>query len=551
VKEAFLTEEIRSTAVCISGQIRSETEGLLELAESVAQLDADIFVSVWKDRGAKVFGGATGRGHMIRMFGPIFGHCFPRSWLGVAVHKVFPDPARIFSTRGYVGKEDFADFPEGTEVEIESETFDLSFPYSDSNSLRMLYKIRQANRMKTESEYRRGVIYEKVIRIRPDILLDPVALKSCQVDDKTVFIHGSGNDDPRWIQDQYWLASSRGDDKIAELYDRALAMRESGWSGIHYELGDAIERAGLSVTRTNLMSRGLMEHDRREDLYYKQARLQLVKNLLDGNFSAEASGGTSFGRAVGLQLGMIIGAVERNEERISEFESLILKAGRESPGRSQFCLQQHWHRIAHDPVLAMEKRAQALIGAIAIDLALSSTHGDAVDLKAVIELAKENAPAFVMHLASEVNVLPDDPTTKQLIELLRAFRKDHLQNVNASAQQTIICDSRLALELIRILEAHDEIAALRSLIDLRVRKNAPLDRTLEAVAAAARIGLSTQYELEILHKLNEQKKDWLVLARLGAANIAAGRSTEAKRWITDALALPDCKAWVGNLLKKV
>jgi len=123
-------------AICISGQIRSSDERLLEIQREAEEIGADIFISVWENRGGKTFDSGHRTLSLFRIFEPRFAFFFPQVWSD-GFRDLFPDWKSILPNRGQVTKIGLEKIFPNSVIEIEPDIPDLDLP-GEINSLRML-----------------------------------------------------------------------------------------------------------------------------------------------------------------------------------------------------------------------------------------------------------------------------------------------------------------------------------------------------------------------------------------------------------------------------
>ncbi len=284
---------MKSIAVCISGQVRNDDNALKQTMEALANIDADIFVSVWQKRGCKTFGGASGPDHMARIFGPRISSVIPKNWLG-RMRDVFPDSGAIFPSLGDVSVEGVQKFFPNADVDIEDEITDLSFPYSDSNSLRMLYKIWRCNGLKRSREKRRGKPYDMVIRMRPDIALDFARIAKLKLKPEELVTHAHRNDVPNYIQDIYWIGGSQIDNIMASAFHRAVECMDLGWKGIHLELSEYINKQGIKTCPRSFVTGNIHHFSQFDAAYEKAVKSNFVEAVTQRKMDVKFAGGETY-----------------------------------------------------------------------------------------------------------------------------------------------------------------------------------------------------------------------------------------------------------------
>ena len=137
-------KKMNSTAVCISGQIRNDDTALRKNMENLSKIDADVFISVWKNRGTKTFDGANGPGHIARIFGHEIALALPPNWFG-RMRDVFPRSSSIFPSLGVVSPVTLLTYFPNAIIDIESEKIDFSYVQkTDKNSVTISLKTPEA-----------------------------------------------------------------------------------------------------------------------------------------------------------------------------------------------------------------------------------------------------------------------------------------------------------------------------------------------------------------------------------------------------------------------
>lgn len=220
-------------AICISGQVRTSDERLRLISEAAKEVDADVYISVWKARGGKSFDSGHKLYNLYRIFGPTAAICIPKNWCE-GFEDVFPNWKKLLPLTPPVTRKGLLDvFPNAT-IDIENDVIDFDLA-TEKNSIRMLYRIWRCNGMKRKYEKKMGFRYDRVIRLRPDILLDFKALMTVPYDEGNLQLklrRGGA------LHDTYWAGSSDVDDKMAELFGHALVRAGTNWSSIHHEIAD-------------------------------------------------------------------------------------------------------------------------------------------------------------------------------------------------------------------------------------------------------------------------------------------------------------------------
>jgi len=286
-------------AICISGQVRSSNQALLAIAKEARSIDADVFISVWSKRGGKTFEGAVGPKNIRRIIGESGAQLLPDSWLG-RMRNIFPESGRFFPKKEPITREDLeAIFPDAI-VEVENDSTGFDFEYSDSNSLRMLYKIWRANHLKKKRELELGAKYDRVVRVRPDMLFNGRALQNLQIKPNSVFVQGHAGNRKNYLNDTIWLTSSQNDDALSALYDQCVAAKEKGWKGIHRELSDIAAKANLVPIAEKMIKRGISDFGTESSQLLFSTRDKLLNAVATLELNTDRAGGTEFCRLVSI-----------------------------------------------------------------------------------------------------------------------------------------------------------------------------------------------------------------------------------------------------------
>lgn len=227
-------------AICISGQVRTASEKLKEIAKQAEAVNADVFISVWEERGGKTFESGPRHLSILRVFGGKMAMFFPKTWC-YGFETEFPDWRIIMPDRPSVTHSEIQEiFPEAV-VEIEADRPELDLP-AEKNSLRMLYKIFRCNQLKKEHEKAQDFTYDRVIRVRPDMLVDFQRLITPDLQKNELLASLRRGHS---LHDKYWAGSSDTDNIMADLYEYATENRISSWKGIHQELTDYVAARGI------------------------------------------------------------------------------------------------------------------------------------------------------------------------------------------------------------------------------------------------------------------------------------------------------------------
>ncbi len=282
-----------NTAICISGQVRSPVSLLQRIAAEATRSGADVFISVWSQVGQKTFEGAVGPKNIRRIVEPQVARQIPESWLG-RMKEVFPDFNSFFPTFPPVSSKHLAKiFPEAKiEVEADSPAFD--FAAVDSNSLRMLHRIWRANAMKRAAEQARGRRYDKVLRLRPDMLFDGQGLAQLMLDDNVIFVQGHAGNRADHLNDTIWATNSENDDAICALYQRCKTVDPTAWRGIHRELAEAAKAAGLIPSVIRIIKPATDHPDGEYDERTKTVGKNLLEAIAENRMEQAQAGGAAF-----------------------------------------------------------------------------------------------------------------------------------------------------------------------------------------------------------------------------------------------------------------
>jgi tetratricopeptide (TPR) repeat protein len=239
---------------CISGQLRDEHVSFPMIAAQAEALEAVVIISTWRRRGTKS-AGIINLDQADRMFGRYVAESLPAALLGNRTfEKTFPQfESLLAQSCGSVEPQHLlAYFPDAI-IDIEDEVMHLGFAdpdVADKNSLRMLYKIWRCNEIKRAVERDRGVVFDAVVRLRPDTipeldasLLDIVRDKSFP---RSIFIPHY-KPDIASLDDVLAVSASAVADQMAALFGRAVMSDREGWDLIHKELWRHVQRLGLAV----------------------------------------------------------------------------------------------------------------------------------------------------------------------------------------------------------------------------------------------------------------------------------------------------------------
>ena len=258
------------TAICISGQVRVNEDRLKQIADRAMAVGADVFISVWKNRGGNAFGGGHKRGNLYRNFGSEIAAFFPRNWCD-GFEDIFPDWEVITPKKEKITVKELGHIFPGAIIDIEDEIVDLDLP-SELNSLRMLYRIWRCNGLKRKHEKKNNFRYDRVIRVRPDILIDFNVLLEAGYSEGDLLLKTRRGET---IHDSYWAASSDVDDTMALMFGETLANRQTNWKGIHHELADYVSEKNIRPVNINCVISDINHFG----LNSNNERLELIANF--------------------------------------------------------------------------------------------------------------------------------------------------------------------------------------------------------------------------------------------------------------------------------
>ncbi|MCF6273872.1 MAG: hypothetical protein L3J37_11925, partial [Rhodobacteraceae bacterium] len=285
--------EPANIAICISGQVRSPVSVLEQIALEAARSGADVFISVWSQVGQKTFEGAVGPKNIRRIVEPEVARQLPENWLG-RMKAVFPDFNRFFPTFPPVSPQHLAEIFSNAKIEVEADSPAFDFAAGDSNSLRMLHRIWRANAMKRAAEQARGQRYDKVLRLRPDMLFDGQGLAQLKLDNKVIFVQGHAGNRADYLNDTIWATNSENDDAICALYQRCKTVDPTAWRGIHRELAGAAKAAGLKPSVIRIIKPTADRPDDEHDEHKKTVGKNLLEAIVDGQMEQAQAGGAAF-----------------------------------------------------------------------------------------------------------------------------------------------------------------------------------------------------------------------------------------------------------------
>jgi hypothetical protein len=303
-------------AFCVSGQIRGPKSMLRDIAELAEKVGADVFLSVWEERGRKTFSGATGSYQLSRLMGVVPALMLPHAFYN-RMHDIFPDIDRRLAAITEDVRDELAEiFPDAvTDIEAPIPDLDLETEGNDTNSLRMLYKIWRCNRLKRDTEAARGQRYETVARFRPDVLPDVEAYRRMDVGPNHAAFPGRDHAGGR-LSDVLWICDSPTDDYLSSLFGTAAQAPQRRWRTIHRELHAHAVAGGLQISHLAL-KKGLSPDASEEDqaMVRDLVAAALVQNTctLPEGFSADSA----------EPLGRLMQAQAMPADRPDAFEAIV------------------------------------------------------------------------------------------------------------------------------------------------------------------------------------------------------------------------------------
>ncbi len=353
-------------AVLISGQVRSDNGDLEKISRLCKQVDADVYICVWRKRGAKGFGGGQGLLQLSRVFGTRLAALMPRNWIGANMRKVFPKSDHIFPDLGALTHQQLAEIFPGATTELVEEKPDMSIPYMDSNSLRMLYMINKCNGLKRQAEIHGSFRYDIVIRHRPDVRLDyPKAIAEFERTGKVVFPKGNANN-PKQLHDIYWAGSSKQDDTLSGLYHRALETRVEGWGGIHHELLDWTITHNIDLETYGCVLSGINDASFQDQQTQEKVAGNFVMAVENRALDIENAGGEVFCHVYGA---LFMSALSNTPIARSVAEATYKETiSQDIPKRQKlFLLQASGWQVCLDLENRLQTRLQAFLVTVAVD----------------------------------------------------------------------------------------------------------------------------------------------------------------------------------------
>ncbi len=363
-----MTEALPShkIAVLISGQVRSDDDDIRRIAEACKQVNADVFLCLWRKRGTKGFGGGQGLLQLSRIFGDRVSIAMPRNWIGANMRKVFPKSDHIFPDLGEINPRRFSGIFPQAYIEIIEDNDTLTIPYMDSNSLRMLYMIDRCNALKKTAEADQGHEYSVVIRHRPDIVVNYAqAIERFRHNKKAIFPK-SDDSKPQQLHDIYWVAGSKVDNQLTALYQRANQTRAEGWKGIHHELRTWVDDHHIDFEKFACTTSGINEASYKDRDKLAETAQNFLAALQNRQLNVEQAGGDDFCAAFEPVFNALLsGSFLDADEVRRRFVKISALRGR--PKMSLFLLQSLGWIVSMDPRNTIEERFSLLVLNLCID----------------------------------------------------------------------------------------------------------------------------------------------------------------------------------------
>ncbi|NOR63955.1 MAG: hypothetical protein GQ535_15900 [Rhodobacteraceae bacterium] len=356
----------RKIAVLVSGQVRSDDDDMRRIADACKHVNADVFLCLWRKRGTKGFGGGQGLLQLSRIFGNRVAIAMPRNWIGANMRKVFPKSDHILPDLGEIDQQRYAGIFPDARIDLVEDKDELTIPYMDSNSLRMLYMINRCNRLKKQAEAEMGGTYDVVIRHRPDIVLNYTkAIRRFAQNGKTIFPKSDDNK-PQQLHDIYWVGNSEDDDRLTALYHRAKSTREKGWGGIHHELRDLVIEQNIDFEKFACTTSGINEASYKDRDKLTETAQNFLAALQNRQLDVAQAGGDDFCAAFDPVFKAIL---TDNFPDASEIRLRFgdIKTRSDRPKLSLFKLQSLGWMVCMDPRNTVAERFSLLMLNLSID----------------------------------------------------------------------------------------------------------------------------------------------------------------------------------------
>jgi len=422
-------------AVLVSGQVRSDNSDIEKIAEACQQVNADVFLCVWRKRGAKGLGGGQGLLQLARAFGNRFALAIPRNWIGANMRKVFPVSDHLFPDLGSIQAEQMAEIFPGAHIEIVEDQDDLTIPYMDSNSLRMLYMINKCNEMKREAEARGGFTYDVVARHRPDVKMDYTrAIDRFNADKKTVFPKSDLKNTGQ-LHDIFWVGSSEEDDTLSRLYFHANATRKEGWKGIHFELRDWTEKHSIDLVMFNCLTAGINDASFKNNDIQLAAAQKLLDAVRDRKLDIEAAGGDIFCETFTPVFEAIMSGQFPQQSTLTDKLVGVLNQNLK-PKQSLFLIQGFCWQICFNEQSDLVDRLGAFLAAQIIDGITNNQNAADWSATAFPQLFAEHAPSkkiVELLLSNGPKIRTESPISEALFNYISDIGNKTHDDINALA----------------------------------------------------------------------------------------------------------------------
>ncbi len=541
---------MNSIAVCISGQIRNDDSALIQTKKALEGIGADVFFSVWRKRGTKTFSGASSIDHMARVFGARVSRAFPRNWIGRMQH-VFPDSSLVFPSLGDVTADDIHRIFPKSIVDIEDENFNLDFPFSDSNSLRMLYKIWRCNRLKVSAEKARSKPYDVVVRMRPDITLDFAAIERLKPEPNALYTHANQGSQPGYIQDLYWIGDTVVDNKMANAFARAFVDDSRGWAGIHPELYAHTQSVRLEAKPVNLVVGGIHQFAQFDTEYSKRVQKNLLATVSARRLDVGAAGGEELCALAEKSITAAIDNTDEDEQTSSAFIEAVTRLGQEHPSLRRLAYTMGATYVTDNPDLPFATRLAFL--AYWMQLDSQEKQGNTLDrtIGNLPEIFTGQEARFYTIMTSQFvppdgfdvmvpeswkTVLVDQPTTEESIN---------------NTIRHLASNTRFLYWLLDWAEQGGGIAKVGELATLQYNFGVrDIGSLIRAARALRKLGNETK-EFEMLVWADTMGSFLTVKARLGELLLKRQNIEAARTYLRAAANYQNCPKWANTLLAEI
>tara|TARA_B110000046_G_C12974779_1_gene390601 strand:+ start:108 stop:1457 length:1350 start_codon:yes stop_codon:yes gene_type:complete len=219
----------KKVAVCISGQMRNYKFACNKLIDALSEYDVQFFISTWKNIGRKSTG-ALNFPQLSRISSPQIARLLLQNTseeedMRLKFPNFFDEIEKQIQDEEFINAEDLnRSYPAAiVDLENESDYKEDAFGIEISaNTKKMLYKMDKCNQMKRNYEESNDMIFDAVVRIRPDLVV------SEKIDIESIIASNSiatGFCVSRFLDDQIYIGSSRNIDYITNTYQY---LRESG-----------------------------------------------------------------------------------------------------------------------------------------------------------------------------------------------------------------------------------------------------------------------------------------------------------------------------------